>query len=137
MIQASLNDTKRIEGISPLFAKAFEYVKNTDFSKMEDGRHDIEGDNLYANIQTLNGKNIQDASIEIHKKYIDIQIPLLGVEQIGWNRLAICWKRLRPTTKKRTLHSISTSQLLSAAFIRDSLLSSSPKTAMLPVLVKV
>ena len=68
MIQASLNDTKRIEGISPLFAKAFEYIKNTDFSKMEDGRHDIEG----------------DASIEIHKKYIDIQIPLLGVEQIGW-----------------------------------------------------
>ena len=44
MIQASLNDTKRIEGISPLFAKAFEYIKNTDFSKMEDGRHDIEGD---------------------------------------------------------------------------------------------
>lgn len=84
MIQASLNDTKRIEGISPLFAKAFEYVKNTDFSKMENGRHDIEGDNLYVNIQTLNGKNIQDASIEIHKKYIDIQIPLLGVEQIGW-----------------------------------------------------
>ena len=42
MIQASLNDTKRIEGISPLFAKAFEYIKNTDFSKMEDGRHDIE-----------------------------------------------------------------------------------------------
>ena len=51
---------------------------------MEDGRHDIEGDDLYVNIQTFNGKNAQDASIEIHKKYIDIQIPLLGVEQIGW-----------------------------------------------------
>ena len=26
----------------------------------------------------------KDAAIETHKKYIDIQMPLLGVEKIGW-----------------------------------------------------
>lgn len=88
MILASLKETKEIEKLNPLFAQAFQYIRENDFSKKEDGRYDIEGDNLFANIQTLSGKNPKEATIEVHKKYIDIQIPLIGVEQIGWKPAA-------------------------------------------------
>ena len=35
-------------------------------------------------ISSFNGKSKTDAFIEAHKKYIDIQVPLLGIEKIGW-----------------------------------------------------
>ena len=35
MILDSLNNTKKIECLHPLFKKAFDYLKSTDFSKVE------------------------------------------------------------------------------------------------------
>lgn len=84
MILESLNNTKRIESLHPLFKQAFDYLKSTDFSKMEDGKYELEGSRLYVNIASIFGKEKKDAAIETHKKYIDIQMPLLGVEKIGW-----------------------------------------------------
>lgn len=84
MIQASIADSERIENIHPLFKQAFDFIKKTDFSKLEDGRYDIKGDNLFVSVQSLKGKAEPDAAVEIHKKYIDIQLPLEGVEKIGW-----------------------------------------------------
>lgn len=71
MILDSLNNTKKIECLHPLFKKAFDYLKSTDFSK-------------YVSVVSIFGKEKKDAAIETHKKYIDIQMPLLGVEKIGW-----------------------------------------------------
>ena len=76
MILDSLENSKRIECIHPLFKQAFDYVKSTDFSKMEDG--------FTVSIASLFGKEKSEAAIETHKKFIDIQFPLLGVEKIGW-----------------------------------------------------
>lgn len=84
MILDSLNNTERVEALHPLFKQAFDYAKSTDFSKMEDGTYEIEGAGLTASIASLTGKEKADAAIETHKKYIDIQFPLLGVEKIGW-----------------------------------------------------
>ena len=84
MILESLNNTEKIESLHPLFKKAFDYLKSTDFSKMEDGKHELDGSRLFVSIASISGKEKQDAAIETHKKYIDIQMPLLGVEKIGW-----------------------------------------------------
>lgn len=84
MILDSLNNTKCIEGLHPLFKKAFDYVKATDFTKMEDGKYELDGSRLYVSVTSLFGKETKDAVIETHQKYIDIQMPLLGVETIGW-----------------------------------------------------
>lgn len=51
---------------------------------MEDGKYELDGSRLYVSIASIFGKEKQDAAIETHKKYIDIQMPLLGVEKIGW-----------------------------------------------------
>ncbi len=38
MILDSLNNTEKVECLHPLFKKAFDYVKATDFSKIRIGR---------------------------------------------------------------------------------------------------
>ena len=81
MILDSLENSKRIECIHPLFKQAFDYVKSTDFSKMEDGKYDIADAGFTVSIASLFGKEKSEAAIETHKKFIDIQFPLLGVEK--------------------------------------------------------
>ena len=77
MILDSLENSKRIECIHPLFKQAFDYVKSTDFSKMEDGKYDIADAGFTVSIASLFGKEKSEAAIETHKKFIDIQFPLL------------------------------------------------------------
>lgn len=84
MILDSLNNTQQAERLHPLFKKAFDYIKETDFSKVEDGKYELDGSRLFVNVVTLTGKDKKEAAIETHKKYIDIQLPLRGVEKIGW-----------------------------------------------------
>lgn len=84
MFLDSLNNSTRIESLHPLFKKAFDYIKSTDFSKMEDGKIELDGPRLTVTVASLCGKEKSEAAIETHKKYIDIQLPLLGVEKIGW-----------------------------------------------------
>lgn len=84
MILDSLNNTEKVERLHPLFKKAFDYIKETDFSKVEDGKYELDGSRLFVSVVSLTGKDKNDAAIETHKKYIDIQLPLLGVEKIGW-----------------------------------------------------
>ena len=85
MILDSIENSKRFEGLHPLLKPAFDYIKSTDFTKMEDGKYEF-GENgiMSVTISSFNGKSKTDAFIEAHKKYIDIQVPLLGIEKIGW-----------------------------------------------------
>ncbi|MCC8143306.1 MAG: YhcH/YjgK/YiaL family protein [Tannerellaceae bacterium] len=84
MILDSLNNTTRFEVLNPLFKKAFDYVKTTDLTTVEDGKYEIEGKDLFISVVTICGKLKEDAKMETHNEYIDIQMPLQGVESIGW-----------------------------------------------------
>ena len=56
MILDSLNNTKKIECLHSLFKKAFDYLKSTDFSKVEDGKHELDGSRLYVSVVSIFGK---------------------------------------------------------------------------------
>lgn len=84
MIHDSLKNSVAIEKLHPRFKQAFDFLKNTDFSTLEDGRIELDGNKLYLNIASIKGKKKEEALVETHKNYIDIQLPLLGVEKIGW-----------------------------------------------------
>lgn len=68
---------------NPYYAKAFEYIKNTDLNSLTVGKHFIDGDNLYVNIMERDLKTPQQARLEVHDKYIDIQVPLNIPESFG------------------------------------------------------
>lgn len=92
MILGSLKNTGTIEKYHPLFKKAFNYIKNTDFSVLEDGKIEIEGADLFLVLSTINGKIEVEAATEAHRKYIDIQIPLTANETFGWIPIEKCTK---------------------------------------------
>lgn len=83
MIFDKIENSAIYENISPLIKRAFEYLKQTDFSKMENGKHIVDGDTIFAILQEYDTKNEADAKLEAHRKYIDVQYILSGEELIG------------------------------------------------------
>lgn len=88
MILDAIKNSVLIEGMNPRFKKAFDYVKNNDLASFPTGVTEIEGKDLYVSIAEFDGKRAEEARLETHEKYIDIQIPLEVEENIGWKRLA-------------------------------------------------
>ena len=68
---------------NPNYVKALEFIRNTDLNSLENGKHIIDGDNLFVNIVDSNMKTPQEARLEVHDKYIDIQVPLSKEETFG------------------------------------------------------
>ena len=83
MILESLQNTLWCEKLHPLFKQVFDYIKSTDFSSFPEGKKDL-GNDVSISIMNLTCKPKSEAVIETHDKYIDIQLPLFGVEKIGW-----------------------------------------------------
>ena len=92
MIIDSLDNTHLYECLHPRFKQAFDFLRSTDFSLLEDGRIELQGDDLYVNLASNMGKS--SASLEVHELYIDIQMPLSTTERIGWKSLSRCKKIL-------------------------------------------
>ena len=61
---------------NPYYAAAMEYIRNNDLNALENGKHILDGDNLFVNIVDSQMKTPQQARLEVHDQYIDIQVPL-------------------------------------------------------------
>jgi YhcH/YjgK/YiaL family protein len=59
-------------------------LKTADLASLPVGILEIDGKNLFANVQEVEGKTVDATRMETHKKYIDIQVPISGVEKIAW-----------------------------------------------------
>lgn len=63
--------------------KAFAYLQFTDFSKLDTGRYQVDGENVFALITIASPKSIDSARWEAHKNYNDIHYVISGKEKIG------------------------------------------------------
>lgn len=85
MIIGNLKDSADYECIHPLFKKAFDYLKSLDPDKAELGKVDLQGTDLYLVVSDSRLKTEQEAKLEVHDRYIDIQLPLSKAEKMGWS----------------------------------------------------
>jgi len=90
MILDTLANAGRYESLNPLFAKAFEFLRREDLAELAPGRHDIDGDKLFAIVVAQEGKGRSGAKLEAHRNYTDIQFCLSGSEEIGWKPVDQC-----------------------------------------------
>jgi biofilm protein TabA len=91
MIIDRISETQKYNLLHPLFEKAFEYIRNTDFSGMPDGKFEI-ADGLKGILSEAPGKT-KEASLskfECHDKNIDIQLCIKGQETFGWKPRSTC-----------------------------------------------
>lgn len=101
MILGNLKDTEEYEKISPLFKQAFDYLKSLDFNNLELGKTELDGKDLFINITDTKLKTKDDAKVEVHNLYADIQLPVSKSESYGWiNRFNLKNERESFNTEK-------------------------------------
>jgi len=76
--------------LHPLFAAAFRFLRETDFTKLPDGEHEIDGRRLYVSVASAQGRGRAGAKLEAHRRYIDIQVAIAGCDEIGLKPVADC-----------------------------------------------
>lgn len=87
MVLDFLENLKSYEALNPHFAKVVEFVEKTDLASLPLGRNEICGDLVYVNVMEASPKSKEEAFIEVHRRYIDIQVPLSGDELMGYTPL--------------------------------------------------
>jgi YhcH/YjgK/YiaL family protein len=63
--------------------KAFSFLHETDLEALEPGRYELNGKDLFVNVDEYISKHEKDALYEAHRKYADIQYVVSGEEKIG------------------------------------------------------
>lgn len=83
MIKDNIKNAKNHYCLSSRVELGLEYLANTDFSAVENGRYPIANDEVFAIVQDYYSKPLSEGKFEAHKKYIDIQYVVEGEELIG------------------------------------------------------
>ena len=65
------------------FAAAQDFLLTADFAVLTPGRHDIDGEHVFVNIQEYDQEDKAPA-YEAHERYADIQLVLKGSERFRW-----------------------------------------------------
>jgi YhcH/YjgK/YiaL family protein len=84
MIIDKIENAKLYYGISERLEKGLRFLEETNLDALELGRHQIYGDEIFILVQEYETKNIEDASYEAHRKYIDIQYITKGIERMDY-----------------------------------------------------
>ena len=71
-------------GYPAAIVRALDFLKYTDLKALSGGRHAIEGDMMYANVDDVETKLFETTKPESHKNYIDIQFMVSGEENMGF-----------------------------------------------------
>jgi len=101
MILDTLGHSARYESLHPRFAKAFAFLRAMTGSEAP-GRHEIEGDDLFALIQQVTTKPLNEALFEAHRQYIDVQYVQHGRKTILWAPLESMRRKLALTIQAAT-----------------------------------
>ena len=79
----------RLENLPSYIALAPEVMpKIVDFfgkcgeGAVSEGRHELDGDKLYVNVQSYDTKSFNPEMLEYHRKYVDVQVLLAGNETL-------------------------------------------------------
>ncbi|MEY4432204.1 MAG: hypothetical protein RLZZ44_334 [Bacteroidota bacterium] len=83
MILDTLENYHLYQSINERIAKGFDFLRTTDLDTIASGKHDIDGDTIFALVQEYQTKPIAECKLESHKKYIDIQYVIRGEELMG------------------------------------------------------
>jgi biofilm protein TabA len=94
MIQDTLENSARYEVLCPRFAKAFAFLRTVDGTQTL-GRHEIDGDQVFALVERYHTKPLENGLFEAHRKYIDVQFLYSGRETILWTPLALMQEETR------------------------------------------
>jgi YhcH/YjgK/YiaL family protein len=90
MILDNLENAHLYRSLNPGFAEAFEFLARPDLKDLPAGTCPIDGKRVYAMIAKGAGRRRDEGRLEIHERYIDIQVVLSGTDEMGWKPRSAC-----------------------------------------------
>jgi biofilm protein TabA len=103
MIFSTLSQSERYTKLHPLFPRAFDYIRNTDLHALPAGIHHIIDQQLFVIVEEAQGRTKEEAKLECHRRYIDIQLVLEGTDEMGWKPLVDCQQPLDDYSVERDI----------------------------------
>jgi len=92
-----------IDLLPPPFLAGFEFLKSPNVATLSEGKHEIDGDNVFAIVAKDLGRGKPDSPLECHRDYADIQYVVSGVDVIGWHPLSQCKRPTEAFDEERDL----------------------------------
>lgn len=83
MLFSSLSDYAQSVVPADRMAKVLEFLSRDDLADIECGRHDIDGDNVFANVMEFETVPASEKPFEAHRRYADVHFVISGVERLA------------------------------------------------------
>ncbi|KJG10035.1 hypothetical protein UA38_07050 [Photobacterium kishitanii] len=64
------------------FQQAINFINSNDMALLENGRYEIDGDRIFANVMSFETQDAANKQGEVHQQYIDFQYLISGEERI-------------------------------------------------------
>lgn len=103
MIVDNLENLEKYTSLNPLFAQAIGFLRSTDLRTLNTGKIVLADGELFVNISEINPKTKEEAKLETHNEFIDIQIPLSETEIMGYTPAPDCRPANAPYNAEKDL----------------------------------
>ena len=80
MLTTNITLAEKYDYLSDKFKKAFTFLRETDLASLPVGRTEIDGDEVYASVQSYTTMTVEECAFESHLEYFDVQYVVEGEE---------------------------------------------------------
>jgi len=87
MIIDNLSNSKQYLSLHPRFEEIFSYIDSLNWNNLPIGVTELDGQQIKVIVSESDMKSQDEAKLEVHQKFIDIQIPVTKSETFGWRSL--------------------------------------------------
>jgi len=98
-----LENYRKYTNLHPEFEKAFDFLRKGNISQLELAKHAIDGEKLYCSLSKGTARTRDQAFLEAHRKYIDIQFVISGNEEMGYKPVADCRHEKEPYNPEKDI----------------------------------
>ena len=88
MILDEISRLRAYASLHPGFLQLADYLEQHDLTQAPTGRIEIDGEQLFINVDETTMKTREEQLLEVHRRYIDVHFPLSGTEICGWSPLS-------------------------------------------------
>ena len=90
MILDDIRNLKRYVPALPALATVEAFLTEMPLMARDLGRYELDGPRLYVSIEECTGRGREASPLEIHRRYVDVQLAINNHEVMGWRPLHTC-----------------------------------------------
>lgn len=89
MVHDHIKHASEYFNLSPGIRAALEFLATANLDALAPGRHDVQGDAVFALVSDYDTRTPADAFWEAHRRHVDVQFVHRGTEQIAYGDLSM------------------------------------------------